>query len=191
MNAIQFDMVIVGVGGQGTLLASKIIGHMALEKNLKVKVSEVHGMAQRGGSVITHVRIGNHVHAPLVAEGTADYVVAFEELEAARSAEFLKKDGVMVVNTQQIWPMPVVSGAAEYPSNPLEKVMQSCQVVQVNALEKAIEAGNARVVNIVLLGALAKHLSFTKADWIEAITASVKPSTLEVNLKAFAMGYAR
>jgi indolepyruvate ferredoxin oxidoreductase, beta subunit len=184
---IQFDMVIVGVGGQGILLASKILGRMALDKGINVKVSEVHGMAQRGGSVITHVRLGETVYAPLVAAGQADYVVAFEELEGVRSAGFLKKDGTMVVNTQQIWPMPVITGAAEYPKNPLEEIKQN--LVALDALEMAEKAGSKRAVNVVLLGAAAKLLPFEKADWEEAIRACVPEKTLETNLKAFALGY--
>lgn len=183
----QFDMVIVGVGGQGILLASKILGRLALDAGVNVKVSEVHGMAQRGGSVITHVRLGETVYAPLVAQGEADYLVAFEELEGVRSAAFLKESGTMVVNTQQIWPMPVITGVAAYPNNPLSDVKQG--VVALNALKFAEAAGSKRAVNVVLLGATAKLLPFKKEDWEAAIKACVPEKFLELNLKAFSLGY--
>ncbi len=183
----QFDMVIVGVGGQGTLLASKILGRLALDAGLNVKVSEVHGMAQRGGSVITHVRVGDKVYAPLVALGQADYVVAFEELEGARSANFLKEGGTMVVNTQEIWPMPVITGQVKYPEKVLEPITQ--KVIALDALGLALSAGSVRAVNLVLLGAAAKQLPFEKTAWESAIKACVPEKTLETNLKAFSLGY--
>jgi len=183
----QFDMVIVGVGGQGILLASKILGWLALNAGINVKVSEVHGMAQRGGSVITHVRLGETVYAPLVAQGQADYLVAFEELEGVRSAPFLKESGTMIVNTQQIWPMPVITGAAEYPNHPLADIRQ--EVVALNALKFAEAAGSKRAVNVVLLGAAARLLPFKKEEWEAAIRACVPEKHLEGNLKAFSLGY--
>lgn len=189
MSNIKFDLVIVGVGGQGILLSSKIIGYLALNAGLNVKVSEVHGMAQRGGSVITHVRVGEKVFAPLVSKGEADYVVAFEELEGARSADFLSENGVMIVNNQKLWPMPVITGAVKYPDDPLEAIRRTHQVKEMDAFSMAISCGNGRAVNLVLLGALAKALPFEKEDWLKAIEASVPQKTLEVNLSAFETGY--
>ena len=188
MSATAFDLVIVGVGGQGTLLSSKILGEAALRENCGVKVSEVHGMAQRGGSVITHVRVGAQVRAPLVSLGGADYVVAFEALEAARAASFLKKEGVLIVNTQEIWPMPVIMGNAPYPSGCLSSVRASHPVQALDALALATACGSARAVNLVLLGALSRHLPWESAVWEAAITACGPPPTLRVNLAAFRAG---
>lgn len=190
MSMPSFDLVIVGVGGQGTLLSSKILGDAALRMNCEVKVSEVHGMAQRGGSVITHVRVGEKVHAPLVSVGEADYVVAFEALEAARAAEFLKPNGVLIVNTQEIWPMPVIMGNVAYPEGCVEKLQAAHQVEAMDALEMAITSGSQRAVNLVLLGALSKHLPWSQEVWEAAITACVPPKTLAINLAAFKAGAA-
>ena len=190
MMTPAFDLVIVGVGGQGTLLSSKILGDAALRMNCEVKVSEVHGMAQRGGSVITHVRVGEKVHAPLVSVGQADFVVAFEALEAARAADFLKPEGVLIVNTQQIWPMPVIMGNVPYPDSCVENLKTSCQVEAMDALQMAIASGSQRAVNLVLLGALSKHLPWPQEIWEAAITACVPPKTLAVNLAAFKAGAA-
>lgn len=183
-----FDLVIVGVGGQGTLLASKILGHISLENGCDVKVSEVHGMAQRGGSVITHVRVGGKVHAPLVSSGSADYLLAFEELEAARAVHFLKPGGTLIVNTQRILPMPVITGAAKYPDEPLGDSEKAYNIQKLDALSMAEKSGSQRAVNLVLLGALSKHLPWGKDAWHKAIAACVPPKTLEVNIKAFDAG---
>ena len=189
MKKEQFDVVIVGVGGQGTLLASKILGNLAMADGRGVKVSEVHGMSQRGGSVITHVRVGNEVYPPLVSEGHADFLVGFEALEAARALPFLKPDGVAVVNGQRILPMPVITGAMEYPENPLA-ILEGHRVESVDAFSLAKEAGNARAVNLVLLGMLSRHLSFSDEAWRQAISASVPPKTLSANVDAFEKGRA-
>lgn len=188
MQETSFNLIIVGVGGQGTLLASKILGYLALQEGLDVKVSEVHGMAQRGGSVITHVRVGSHVHSPLVTEGTADFLMSFEALEAARAMAFLKPGGTLIVNTQQILPMPVISGVAEYPEAPLSCFSETCTVCGTDALGMAVSCGNQRAVNMVLMGMLSRHLSWSEEAWREAIAASVKPATLEANLAAFTLG---
>ncbi|NLO86668.1 MAG: indolepyruvate oxidoreductase subunit beta [Clostridiales bacterium] len=187
MDKATFNLVIVGVGGQGTLLASKILGRLALMENLGVKVSEVHGMSQRGGSVITHVRVGDQVKSPIVSLGEADYLISFEALEAARSAAFLKDDGVVIVNSQEILPMPVITGAASYPAAPLDG-FGGCKLISVDALALAISAGNQRALNLVLLGILSKYLPFEERVWNQAIAACVPRKTLEVNLKAFALG---
>lgn len=187
MSKPAFDLVIVGVGGQGTLLASKILGRLAMTEGCGVKVSEVHGMSQRGGSVITHVRVGAEVYAPLVEK--ADYLIAFEALEAARAASFLKPLGIAIVSTQQILPMPVITGAAVYPQSPLG-ALGSHKIEAVDALALALEAGSAKAVNLVLLGALSKHLSFPEEAWEAAIGACVPGKTLRVNMDAFAKGRA-
>ncbi len=188
MSNPVFDLVIVGVGGQGTLLASKILGHLALEAGCDVKVSEVHGMAQRGGSVITHVRVGEKVNAPLVASGGADFLLAFEELEAARAAHFLKPGGALIVNVQRILPMPVITGSAKYPEEPLCASEEVCRMQRLDALQMAEASGSQRAVNLVLLGALSRHLPWGKDVWHKAIGACVPPKTLDINLKAFDQG---
>ena len=183
------NIVIVGVGGQGSLLTSKILAEIARAENLVVKVSEVHGMAQRGGNVITHVRFGQEVFAPLVSSGDADYLLAFEPLEAARSLSYLKPDGKLIVSTQRISPMPVLTGAAKYPEEPYQALLGASQAVQaLDAHAQAVEAGSFKAVNIVLLGVLSRYLDFTEQDWTDAITACVPPRTLAVNLKAFKSG---
>ncbi len=189
MSKPAFDLVIVGVGGQGTLLASKILGRLALDEGLTVKVSEVHGMSQRGGSVITHVRVGESVHAPLVAQGSADYLLSFEALEAARAASYLKPDGVLIVNTQRISPMPVITGAAKYPENPLASPALAGHAEETaDALSLALKAGSAKAVNLVLLGMLSRRLPFSEDAWKKAIAVSVPRSTMEVNIRAFLSG---
>ncbi len=184
----NFDLVIVGVGGQGTLLASKILGHLALKEGCGVKVSEVHGMSQRGGSVITHVRVGDEVYSPIVADGQADFLLSFEELEAVRAASFLKKSGVAIVNTQVIWPMPVITGAMQYPEAPLDGFSQKVECA--DALGIAAECGSQKALNLVLLGMLSRHLDFAEESWKESIAACVPAKTLETNLAAFARGRA-
>ncbi len=189
MSKTAFDLVIVGVGGQGTLMASKILGRLALDAGLTVKVSEVHGMSQRGGSVITHVRVGERVHAPLVALGNADYLLSFEALEAARAAAYLKPSGVLIVNSQRISPMPVIIGAARYPADPVKSPALSGHTVEeVDALAMAVEAGSQKAVNLVLLGMLSRHLPFPDEAWKHAVAASVPRKTLGTNIAAFEAG---
>ncbi|MEA4927147.1 MAG: indolepyruvate oxidoreductase subunit beta [Candidatus Limiplasma sp.] len=191
MNKPAFDLVIVGVGGQGTLLASKILGRLAMDASCGVKVSEVHGMSQRGGSVITHVRVGDAVHAPLVSLGGADYLLSFEALEAARAAAYLKPTGVAIVNTQRISPMPVITGAVAYPAQPLATdVIAGHRVEALDALAPAVQAGSQKAVNLVLLGVLSRHLPFDDEAWKHAIAACVPRHTLSVNVQAFEAGRA-
>ena len=185
----QMDIVLVGVGGQGTLLASRILGALAMDLNYDVKVSEVHGMAQRGGSVVTYVRIGDKVNSPLVEAGSADYVLAFEQLEAARAMEYLKKGGCVIVNSQKSSPMPVVTGATAYPEGLLERLSEACDVVALDAYGLAEQAGEARAVNLVLLGVLCARMDSDKAAWLRAIEACVPARFVEVNKKAFELGY--
>ena len=186
---ITKNIMIVGVGGQGSLLASKLLGRLLMNEGYDVKVSEVHGMSQRGGSVVTYVRFGEKVYSPIIDKGEADFIVAFEKIEAARYAEYLKKNGKIIVNTQEIDPMPVITGAAEYPTDALDKLSSlSIHVDSLDALSPAIEAGSAKAVNIVLMGRLSKYMSIPEEKWIEAIKKSVAPKFCEMNLKAFENG---
>lgn len=187
----DINILIVGVGGQGTLLASVLLGNIALEEGFDVKLAEVHGMAQRGGSVVTHVRISeDQVRSPLIEEGGADVIVAFEELEAYRWISYLKKNGAIFVNTQQIKPMPVIMGTAEYPADIVEFLDKNAdKVTCLDALGIATECGSTKAVNTVLLGAMAKELPFSKATWIKQIEKTVKPKFVELNKEAFEKGY--
>lgn len=184
------NILIVGVGGQGTLLASVLLGKIALEEGYDVKLAEVHGMAQRGGSVVTHVRISeNEVYSPLIEEGGADVIIAFEELEAYRWISYLKKDGAIFVNTQQIKPMPVIMGKAEYPQDIIGYLKANVQKVTcLDALAIATECGSVKAVNTVLLGAMSKALPFSKKTWIRQIENTVKPKFVELNKAAFEKG---
>lgn len=189
---MEKNIIIVGVGGQGTLLASRILGAAATIKGYDVKVSEVHGMAQRGGSVVTYVKYGEKVHSPIVAQGTADIILAFEMLEGLRYLPYLKKDGVLIVNSQTIDPMPVITGAMEYPADIIEKIKaKNIKVICVNALEKALEAGSSKAVNVALIGSLAATSPIEKEVFVEAIERTVPEKFLELNKKAFELGYAK
>lgn len=181
--------MIVGVGGQGTLLTSRILGGITTRAGYDVKLSEVHGMAQRGGSVVTFVRFGKEVTEPIVEEGQADLIIAFERLEALRYAHFLKKDGVMIVNDLRIDPMPVVIGTATYPENILETLKKDHKVLVVDAMAKAKELGNPKVFNTIVLGMAASHMEFDKEDWMHVIEATVPQKTIEINKKAFEVGF--
>ncbi|MBQ8315806.1 MAG: indolepyruvate oxidoreductase subunit beta, partial [Lachnospiraceae bacterium] len=152
------NIMIVGVGGQGTLLTSRILGNITVEAGFDVKLSEVHGMAQRGGSVVTFVRYGEKVAEPIVEEGQADVLIAFERLEALRYAHFLKKDGAMVINDRRIEPITVVTGAAQYPENIIEDLSKEHQVYSVDAQEEALKLGTSKVFNVIVLGVAAKHM---------------------------------
>ena len=183
------NVMIVGVGGQGSLLASKLLGKLLLTKGYDIKVSEVHGMSQRGGSVVTYVRFGDKVYSPIIDKGEADFIVSFEMLEAARYTEFLKPNGKIIANTQQINPMPVITGAAEYPAELEAKIKSAgADLVAVDALSLAEQAGSSKAVNIVLMGILSKYFDFTEEEWLEAIENSVPSKFLELNKKAFALG---
>lgn len=183
------NIMIVGVGGQGTLLTSRILGGLALEAGFDVKLSEVHGMAQRGGSVVTYVRYGEQVAEPIVEEGCADVIISFERLEALRYVHYLKKGGVLIVNDQRIDPMPVVIGAAQYPENILEELSEEFTVYSVDAMEEAKKLGNPKTFNIIVLGVAAQHMEFDKEQWMKVIERTVPPKTVELNKKAFEAGY--
>lgn len=183
------NIMIVGVGGQGTLLTSRILGGITVAAGYDVKLSEVHGMAQRGGSVVTYVRYGKEVAEPIVEEGQADVLIAFERLEALRYAHFLKKDGVIIVNDQRIDPMPVVTGVAKYPENIIEDLSKEHRVISIDAQEEALKMGNSRVFNVIILGVAAKHMDFPKEQWIEVVKNTVPPKTVDINVAAFERGY--
>ena len=184
------DILIVGVGGQGTLLASRVLGNLAQSLGYDVKLSEVHGMAQRGGSVVTHVRFGDKVFSQVIDESSADIILAFEKLEALRWVGRLKKNGRMFVNTQEIAPMPVITGAESYPADIEERIRALVpDAVFVDALKLAEEAGTAKAVNIVLIGVLARHMDIDKNAFLDAIRATVPQRLLDVNLAAFEKGY--
>ena len=183
------NIMVVGVGGQGTLLTSRIIGKTALNAGYDVKLSEVHGMAQRGGSVVTFVRFDKKVYEPVCEEGTVDVLISFERLEALRYAHFLKPDGTMIVNDTRIDPMTVVIGAKEYPNEIIENLSKSHKLYTVDAGAVAKELGNSKVLNTVVLGVASKHIGFTKDQWLETLKATVPPKTIEINEKAFKAGY--
>lgn len=184
------NILIVGVGGQGTLLASRLLGNNMLNSGYDVKVSEVHGMSQRGGSVVTYVRYGDEVSSPIIEKGEADLILAFEQLEAARFLPWLKKSGTMIINTQQIDPMPVIMGNAEYPQNILESLREkNVNVIAVDALSIAENAGSSKAVNVVLIGVMAKSLGFDKEQWLQTVRDNVPAKFVELNEKAFVMGY--
>ncbi len=185
------NIMIVGVGGQGSLLASKLLGHLLLTEGYDVKVSEVHGMSQRGGSVVTYVRFGEKVYSPVIDKGQADFIVSFEKLEAARYIEYLKVGGRVVVNTQQIDPMPVITGAAVYPENLIEKMEAAGALVDaMDCLTLAEQAGSAKAVNIVLMGRLSRYFDIPVEKWQQAIRECVPLKFVELNLKAFELGRA-
>lgn len=183
------NIMIVGVGGQGSLLASKLLGHLLMGRGYDVKVSEVHGMSQRGGSVVTFVRYGEKVYSPVIDRGEADAIVSFELLEAARWLSYLKPEGRVVTNTQRIDPMPVITGAAEYPAGLVEKLESAgVKVDALDCLGLAEEAGSAKAVNLVLLGRLSHYFDFPIEAWQEAIEACVPAKFLELNRRAFELG---
>ena len=176
------NIMIVGVGGQGTLLTSRILGNLAIHAGFD-------GMAQRGGSVVTFVRYGEEVAEPIVEEGCADVLIAFERLDALRYLHFLKKDGVVIVNDWRIDPITVVTGAAQYPENILDTLQASRKTIVVEATEKAKELGAPRAFNVVVLGAAARYMGFAKEDWLHVIEVTVPPKTVEVNKRAFEAGF--
>lgn len=183
------NIMIVGVGGQGTLLASRILGNAVIGEGYDVKVSEVHGMSQRGGSVVTYVKYGDIVHSPIIDKGEADMILAFETLEAYRALPWLKIGGKMIVNDQRINPMPVITGAAEYPADILKKLSNSVSLTALDALQLAEEAGSAKAVNVVLIGVMAKNTEISYERWVQTIQETVPPKFLDINLKAFDAGY--
>lgn len=186
----KINLLLVGVGGQGTILASKILAEVALLSGLDVKMSEIHGMAQRGGSVVTHVKMGDEIYSPLVEEGEADIILSFEQLEALRWLSFLKSDGEIITGTQVIEPVPVIMGKAVYPSGIVETIQGRVQkLISLDALAVATECGNAKASNVVLMGVLARRLGFAKEIWLKALENKVPTKFLEINKIAFTQGY--
>ena len=183
------NIMIVGVGGQGTLLASKMLGRILMDQGFDVKVSEIHGMSQRGGSVVTYVRYGDCVASPIIDEGEADYIISFELLEAARWMKYLAPGGCVITNTQRVDPMPVITGAAEYPEG-LEDAMikAGAKLDAFDALKLAEEAGSSKAVNIALLGRASRYFDFPAEAWQKALCATVPEKFLELNKKAFELG---
>ena len=182
------SLMIVGVGGQGTLLASKLLGNVLLSQGYDVKVSEVHGMSQRGGSVVTYVRFGEKVYSPVVDLGEADYILSFELLESARWIGYLKKGGRLITNTHQTPPMPVITGAAEYPSNIEARLRELADVTALEAMPLAEQAGSAKAVNVVLVGVLSRSMDIPEENWLRAIEETVPPKFAELNRRAFLLG---
>ena len=186
----MLNVMIVGVGGQGSLLASRILGNLFLSQGLDVKLSEVHGMAQRGGSVVTYMRAGENIASPLIPQGECDVIISFEKIEAARYLPWLKKDGMVVVNDQKISPLSVLTGAAQYPDDVLDKIAEKgIKLVAFDALDAAARAGSSRAANVALLGAASREIGFTREAWEAAIRQTVKPEFVELNLRAFELGY--
>lgn len=186
------NIMITGVGGQGSLLASRILGEVVMSEGFDVKVSEVHGMAQRGGSVVTYVRYAKEgkVSSPVICKGEADYLISFELLEAARWIPFVKIGGSVVTNTQKILPMPVITGQMEYPSDIVETLKaKNVDICAVDALSIARELGNEKAVNVVLIGVFAKKSPFSKEAFLNAINKCVPEKFRELNIKAFEAGY--
>lgn len=184
------SIMIVGVGGQGTLLTSRILGDVALSSGLDVKVSEVHGMSQRGGSVVTYVKMGPKVYSPVIEKNEADILLCFEKLEALRWIDYAKKDASVIINSQRIDPMPVIIGRAKYPENIIEKISSDYpNAVSVPALDIAKSCGNIKAVNVVMIGVMAKRTDIDRDIWLKAIEKTVKPQFVEMNIKAFLAGY--
>ena len=184
------NIMIVGVGGQGTLLASKVLGKVLMNEDYDVKVSEVHGMSQRGGSVVTYVRYGSKVYSPVIDRGEADIILSFEQLESARWLEYIKPGGRIITNTQKMEPMPVITGAATYPEDLIAKMQAAgANVDAQDFLALAVEAGSSKAVNIALMGRLARYFDIPYEKWIAAIEDTVAPKFIELNKKAFALGY--
>lgn len=182
--------MIAGVGGQGTLLASRLLGKVLTDQGYEVKVSEVHGMSQRGGSVVTYVRYGDSVSSPIIEKGEADIILSFEQLEAARQLPYLKKGGKMIINTQTIDPMPVITGAAVYPEGIIDAIKSAgVDVTAVDALSLSLQAGSPKAVNVVLIGVMARFMSFDESVWLDAVKSTVPSKFLEMNVKAFGIGY--
>ncbi|MEJ6950096.1 indolepyruvate oxidoreductase subunit beta [Natronospora cellulosivora (SeqCode)] len=186
----KLNIMIIGVGGQGTLLASRVIGNVALKRSYDVKMSEVHGMAQRGGSVVTNVKIAEKVYSPIIEKQEADIVLAFEKLEALRWVDYLKPGGTMIINDQEIAPIPVIIGQAEYPKEIINKIKDNYEnIISINALSIAKECGTIKAVNTVLIGLMASLLDIPKEEWLESINENVPEKFIDVNLKAFEEGY--
>lgn len=182
------SVLLVGVGGQGTILASKLLTTGLMESGYDVKMSEIHGMSQRGGSVSSQVRYGKKVESPVIEHGGADILVSFEKMEALRWMDYLKKGGKAVVNDYEIESMPIKNGVCPYPEGINEELVKVADAKIFNAAEMAEELGNAKVMNVILLGALVKNMGITDVNWEKVISENVKPKFVDLNLKAFQKG---
>ena len=183
------NILLVGVGGQSTILASKLLTLGLMEEGYDVKMSEIHGMSQRGGSVSSQVRYGEKVWSPVIEKGSADMIVSFEKMEALRWLEYLKKDGKVVVNNHEMMPMPVIMGKADYSPDIIKEMQDNCKdVTVVNATEEAVKLGNGKVMNIILLGTIIKAMGLEDIDWNKIVRENVKPAFVEDNLKAIQVG---
>ncbi|MEI8216619.1 MAG: indolepyruvate oxidoreductase subunit beta [Eubacteriales bacterium] len=185
------NILLVGVGGQGTILASKILSKGLVEAGYDVKMSEVHGMSQRGGNVSTQIRYGKKVYSPIIGKGQADLIVAFEKMEALRWIDYLKTNGKMVINDYEIPSVPILMGKEKYPEEIVENIGKLAKITVVKAADIAKELGNSKMMNVVLLGALIKALEINDVDWEQTIRDSVKESFREINIKAFQKGYSQ
>lgn len=186
----NINIMIVGVGGQGTLLTSRVLGTAALKKSYDVKMSEVHGMSQRGGSVVTYVKLGEKIYSPIIEKHEADIILGFEELEAYRWLEYIKEDGTMLLNSQKINPMPVIIGKAKYPESIVDKIKASVKnTIVIDALSIARGCGNIKAVNMVLLGLMARSMDIEKEVWMESMKEVIPEKLLDVNIKAFEAGF--
>lgn len=182
------SILLVGVGGQGTILASKILSAGLVEAGYDVKMSEIHGMSQRGGSVSTQVRFGKEVYSPVIGKGQGDILVSFEAMEALRWLEYLKPEGKVVVNDYKIPSAPILMGKADYPENVIEIIKEKADTSVIDAYNSAKQLGNMKVMNVILLGALVKAMDLTNINWTKAITDNVKEKFIEINIKAFQTG---
>ncbi len=183
------SILVVGVGGQGTLLTARVLGSLLTNENYDVKISEIHGMAQRGGSVVTHVRYGKKVHSPIIEPGGADILIGFEKMEALRWSHYLKPGGKIIINDQEILPMPVISGSEEYPGDIINRIKEVCSDLYVlDAVSVAEKLGNTKVFNIVILGVLSRFLGIEFDSWINAMHKTIPQRFLDLNLKAFELG---
>ena len=183
------NVIITGVGGQGMLLACRVIGQVFQGHFDDVRLSELHGMSQRGGSVVTYVKGGKKIYSPLIKTGEADLAISFEKLEAFRHVSALKKDGILVMNTQEIMPMPVITGAMAYPHGIVEEYREKgMKIDDIDAFTLAEEAGSVKAVNMVLIGRVSSYFDYPEEEWIEAMRACIRPQFFEMNLKAFRLG---
>lgn len=182
------NILLSGVGGQGTITAAKLLTTGLMEEGYDVKMSEIHGMSQRGGTVLSQVRFGDDVQSPVIEKGTADLIVAFEKMEAMRYLDYLKPDGRLVVNNTQIWPLPVVIGQAQYPEGLLDALAEKTQLQVIPASEMAEELGNPKTMNVILLGTIVKSMNLTDIDWEKIIRDNIKPKFADLNITAFQRG---
>ena len=185
------NIKLVGVGGQGTILAAKVLCSALIDAGYDVKMSEIHGMSQRGGSVSSEIRFGDKVYSPVIEKGHADILVSFEQMEAARHIDYLKKDGVLIVNNHKINSMVTLNGKIKYPENILDILSKQVTTIVLKASEEAIGLGNSKAMNIIMLGALAKAMNLQELNFEKAIKENVKPKFIDLNLKAFALGLNR